>query len=80
MRPRYFVSPYTDGPSLVWNVIDRQSQEWIRRFPTEQEAAAYADELTTTAMHRRAKDDGVYEDDDGQPDEMQEWSDYDRDC
>lgn len=43
--PRYFVSMYTDGPSTRWNVIDRQTQEWIRRFPTETEAQAYADKL-----------------------------------
>lgn len=44
--PRYFVSMYTDGPSTRWNVIDRQTQEWVRRFPTEAEAQAYADSLS----------------------------------
>lgn len=43
LRPApYFVSMYTDGPSTCWNVIDRHSQEWIRRFPTEMEANDYA--------------------------------------
>jgi hypothetical protein len=46
---RYFVSMYTDGPSTRWNVIDRQTQEWVRRFPTEAEARAYADELSQRA-------------------------------
>lgn len=41
--PRYFVSMYTDGPATRWNVIDRQTQEWIRRFSTEAEAQADAD-------------------------------------
>lgn len=44
-RPRYFVSMYTDGPATRWNVIDRQTQEWVRRFPTEEAAKAYAAEL-----------------------------------
>jgi hypothetical protein len=42
---RYFVSPYTDGPLDRWNVIDRQTQEWVRRFPTREAAQAYADKL-----------------------------------
>lgn len=37
---RYFVSPYTDGPSTRWNVIDRRTQEWVQRFPTEDDADA----------------------------------------
>jgi hypothetical protein len=41
---RYFVSQYTDGPSTVWNVIDRQTQEWVRRFPTEADAQRYANQ------------------------------------
>lgn len=40
--PRYFVSMYTDGPATRWNVIDRRTQEWVRRFATEQEAVNYA--------------------------------------
>lgn len=40
---RYFVSMYTDGPATRWNVIDRQTQEWIRRFATEKEAQDHAD-------------------------------------
>jgi len=44
--PRYFVSIYTDGPATRWNVIDRQTQEWVRRFSTEAEARAYADKLS----------------------------------
>jgi hypothetical protein len=43
---RYFVSIYTDGPSTCWNVIDRRTQEWVRRFPTEQEAKDYASAIT----------------------------------
>ncbi len=46
--PRHFVSMYTDGPSTRWNVIDRQTQEWIRRFPTEAEAQAHADKLNAS--------------------------------
>jgi hypothetical protein len=46
---RYFVSMYTDGPSTRWNVIDRQTQEWVRRFSKEAEAQAYADELSRRA-------------------------------
>ncbi len=45
LRTRYFISQYTDGPATRWNVIDRQTQEWIRRFPTEAEAQAHADKL-----------------------------------
>jgi hypothetical protein len=47
MISRYFVSMYTDGPATRWNVIDRQTQEWVRRFATEAEARAYADLLTS---------------------------------
>lgn len=39
---RYFVSMYTDGPAIRWNVIDRNTQEWIRRFPTKEAAQCYA--------------------------------------
>jgi len=39
---RYFISSYTDGPSTCWNVIDRHTQEWVRRFPTKEAAEAYA--------------------------------------
>jgi len=46
---RYFISMYTDGPSLVWNVIDRQTQEWIRRFPSEREAQEYAAKMEAKA-------------------------------
>jgi len=42
---RYFVSIYTDGPDTRWNVIDRRTQEWIRRFPTKEAAEAYATTL-----------------------------------
>ena len=42
---RYFVSAYTDGPATRWNVIDRQTQEWVRRFPTEQEAREHVSQL-----------------------------------
>jgi hypothetical protein len=40
--PRYFISMYTDGPSACWNVIDRQTQEWVLRFQTKEAAEAYA--------------------------------------
>jgi hypothetical protein len=43
--PRYFISIYTDGPAIRWNVIDRQTQEWVRRFPTEEQAQIFADKL-----------------------------------
>lgn len=43
--PRYFVSIYTDGPATRWNVIDRCTQEWIRRFPTKEAAEEYAAKL-----------------------------------
>jgi len=39
---RYFVSMYTDGPATRWNVIDRQTQEWMRRFSTMKEAEEFA--------------------------------------
>jgi len=42
--PRYFVSVYTDGPATRWNVIDSQTQEWVRRFPTKEAAETYAAE------------------------------------
>lgn len=47
VMPRYFISTYTDGPSTCWNVIDRMTQEWVRRFPTEEAAQKYADSLNT---------------------------------
>lgn len=43
--PTHFISSYTDGPSTSWNVIDRRTQEWVRRFPTEEAAQEYADKL-----------------------------------
>jgi len=43
--PRYFVTMYTDGPLDRWNVIDRRTQEWVRRFATEQDALDYAAQL-----------------------------------
>jgi len=46
---RYFVSQYTDGPAARWNVIDRKTQEWVRRFPSEQEAKAYANKMNGSA-------------------------------
>jgi hypothetical protein len=39
---RYFVSSYTDGPATRWNVIDRNTQEWIRRFSSKEDAEEYA--------------------------------------
>ena len=45
IQARYFVSEYTDGPATRWNVIDRQTQEWIRRFPTKEAAQEHADKL-----------------------------------
>jgi hypothetical protein len=71
MKPLYHIAIYTSGPETWWNVIDGSTQEWVRRYPTKKAAQAYADELTTLALHRY---------DDGQPDEQQEWHDYDRDC
>lgn len=43
--PRYFVEIYTDGPATRWNVIDRQTQEWIRRFSSEADAREYANQM-----------------------------------
>lgn len=48
---RYFVSMYTDGPSISWNVIDRQTQEWVRRFPTKEAAEEYATSLALSSQH-----------------------------
>jgi hypothetical protein len=45
MMNRYFISIYTDGPATRWNVIDRRTQEWIRRFASETEAKEYAAKL-----------------------------------
>lgn len=39
---RYFVEMYTDGHATRWNVIDRNMQEWVRRFAIRQEAEEYA--------------------------------------
>lgn len=49
MRANYFVSMYTDGPSTVWNVVDRRTQEWVRRFSNRQEAEQYATQLENGA-------------------------------
>jgi hypothetical protein len=49
-RPQYFVSSYTDGPSTRWNVIDRLTQEWVRRFPSKEEAEQYAEKLESGAL------------------------------
>jgi len=58
--PRYFVSIYTDGPATRWNVIDRRTQEWVRRFSTEQEALGYAaalnDPLTLQGQNNMSRD------------------------
>lgn len=51
--PRYFVSMYTDGPATRWNVIDRQTQEWVRRFPTKEAAEEYATKLMQAQCHHR---------------------------
>jgi hypothetical protein len=56
--PRYFVSVYTDGPAMRWNVIDRQTQEWARRFASEAEAKAYADKLNDRDIGIRDYRDG----------------------
>ena len=54
---RYFISIYTDGPSKRWNVIDRRTQDWIRRFPSEKEAQAYVDFLNKGKGGKNAKAD-----------------------
>lgn len=51
---RYFVSMYTDGPATRWNVIDSQTQEWVCRFPTKEEAQGLADKLGKEATLKRA--------------------------
>jgi hypothetical protein len=43
--PRYFVSMYTDGPATRWNIIDRRTQEIVRRVEHETTAIAYAAHL-----------------------------------
>jgi hypothetical protein len=43
--PRYFVSMKTDGPTTRWQVIDRQTHEWVRHFKDKRAAEAYASEL-----------------------------------
>ena len=55
--PRYFVSQYTDGPATWFNVIDRRTQEWVRRFPTEFEAVEYAAEQSAHEAERRHYED-----------------------
>lgn len=42
---RYFVSMYTDGPATRWNVIDWDTQEWVRRFASKTDAQQYADAM-----------------------------------
>ena len=49
---RFTVAIYTDGPATRWNVIDRQTQEWVRRFPTQAEAQEYSDRLNGHAAAR----------------------------
>lgn len=46
---RFFISMYTDGPSTSWNVIDRHTQEWVRRFASEHDAQEFADKRNKTA-------------------------------
>jgi len=57
---RYSISSYTDGPAMRWNVIDRRTQEWVRRFSTEQEAREYAARLERDDAH--AAERRLYED------------------
>jgi hypothetical protein len=52
---RYFVSAYTDGPAIRWNIIDRQTQEWIRRFPSEWEAKDYAKKLNADPVGQQLR-------------------------
>jgi len=54
---RYVISIYTDGPATRWNVIDRQTQEWIRRFATEDEAEAHAAKLNGRDHARSSAED-----------------------
>ena len=44
---RYFISPYTDGPSITFNVIDRRTQEWVRRFSTVHAAQEWINDHST---------------------------------
>jgi hypothetical protein len=43
--PRFFISSYTDGPDTSWQVIDRRTQDIVRRFTTEEAARAHARKL-----------------------------------
>jgi hypothetical protein len=47
---RYSVATYTDGPATRYNVIDHNTQEWIRRFASETEAKEYAAKLEAKAL------------------------------
>ena len=51
MTSQYFVSMYTDGPATRWNVIDRRTQEWVRRFISKEEAEKYAAKLNGALDH-----------------------------
>jgi hypothetical protein len=49
---RYFVYPYMDGPATRWLVIDRSTQEWVRRFASEEKAQAYAAKLEMSPLEK----------------------------
>jgi len=49
---RYYVYPYMDGPATRWLVIDRSTQEWVRRFFSEEKAEAYAAKLEMTTAEK----------------------------
>jgi hypothetical protein len=51
---RYFVYPYMDGPATRWLVIDRSTQEWVRRCFSEEAAEAYAAKLEMTSAKDKA--------------------------
>jgi len=49
---RYYVYPYMDGPATRWLVIDRSTQEWVRRCFSEEAAEAYAAKLEMSPLEK----------------------------
>jgi hypothetical protein len=56
---RYYVYPYMDGPATRWLVIDRSTQEWVRRCFSEEAAEAYAAKLEAKMMSPREKGEAL---------------------
>lgn len=64
---RYSAAMYTDGPATHWNVIDSQTQEWVRRFATKEEADQYADKLNRNVTITLQGRDSMCSDDPQRP-------------